>query len=69
MQQPCSIFREGNQIIHPECVERLKDQGATMRFYKSSRALKGGEGPEMATVARCMEQKHLHRQRKALQPQ
>eukprot|EP00584_Thalassiosira_punctigera_P000084 CAMPEP_0172534342 /NCGR_PEP_ID=MMETSP1067-20121228/6742_1 /TAXON_ID=265564 ORGANISM="Thalassiosira punctigera, Strain Tpunct2005C2" /NCGR_SAMPLE_ID=MMETSP1067 /ASSEMBLY_ACC=CAM_ASM_000444 /LENGTH=553 /DNA_ID=CAMNT_0013319121 /DNA_START=64 /DNA_END=1725 /DNA_ORIENTATION=- len=54
-----------NPIIHPDCVERLKDQGAAMRFYESSRALKGDEGPEMATVARCMERKHLHHQRKA----
>jgi hypothetical protein len=36
-----------------------------MRFYESSRALKGDEGPEMANVARCMERKHLHHQRKA----
>ena len=35
-----------------------------MRFYESSRSLKGDEGPEMATVARCMERKHLHHQRK-----
>ncbi len=52
-------------VIHPECVEKLKDQGAAMRFYESSRALKGDEGPEMATVARCLERKHLHKQRKA----
>ncbi|KAL7536976.1 hypothetical protein ACHAXR_007515 [Thalassiosira sp. AJA248-18] len=56
---------KGKQIIHPDSVERLNDQGATMRFYESSRALKGDEGPEMATVARCMERKHLHHQRKA----
>lgn len=56
---------KGKQIIHPDSVERLKDQGAAMRFYESSRALKGDEGPEMATVARCMERKHLHHQRKA----
>jgi len=53
------------QVIHPDCVERLNDQGAAMRFYESSRALKGDEGPEMTTVARCMERKHLHHQRKA----
>jgi len=51
--------------IHPECVEKLQDQGVTMRFYESSRALKGDEGPDMQTVARCMERKHLHKQRKA----
>lgn len=56
---------KGKQLVHPDCVERLKDQGAAMRFYESSRALKGDEGPEMATVARCMERKHLHHQRKA----
>lgn len=56
---------KGKQIIHPEGVERLNDQGAAMRFYESSRALKGDEGPEMSTVARCMERKHLHQQRKA----
>mmetsp|Transcript_11369 Transcript_11369/g.20936 ORF Transcript_11369/g.20936 Transcript_11369/m.20936 type:complete len:548 (-) Transcript_11369:97-1740(-) len=54
-----------NPVIHPDSVERLKDQGAAMRFYESSRALKGDEGPEMTTVARCMERKHLHHQRKA----
>mmetsp|Transcript_36157 Transcript_36157/g.77981 ORF Transcript_36157/g.77981 Transcript_36157/m.77981 type:complete len:551 (+) Transcript_36157:176-1828(+) len=52
-------------IIHPDSVERLNDQGSAMRFYESTRALKGDEGPEMATVARCMERKHLHHQRKA----
>jgi len=63
--QDTDLDDKGNEIIHPESVERLKDQGATMRFYESSRALKGDEGPEMATVARCMERKHLHHQRKA----
>jgi len=52
-------------VIHPDSVERLTDQGSAMRFYESSRALKGDEGPEMANVARCMERKHLHQQRKA----
>ena len=56
---------EDDKVIHPDSVERLKDQAATMRFYEASRALKGDEGPEMATVARCVERKHLHRQRKA----
>lgn len=54
-----------DQVIHPSSVERLRDQGAAMRFYESSRALKGDEGPEMASVARCVERKHLHQQRKA----
>lgn len=52
-------------IVHPESVEKLQDQAAAMRYYESSRALKGDEGPEMATVARCIERKHLHKQRKA----
>lgn len=52
-------------VIHPEFVQKLKDQGSTMRFYECSRALKGDEGPEMATVARCTEKKLLHKQRKA----
>ena len=52
-------------LIHPDSVERLVDQGTAMRFYESSRALKGDEGSEMATVARCLERKHLHHQRKA----
>lgn len=53
------------QIVHPDSVERLTDLGSAMRFYESSRALKGDEGPEMANVARCMERKHLYQQRKA----
>lgn len=52
-------------VIHPEFVQKLKDQGSTMRFYESSRALKGDEGPDMQTVARCSEKKLLHKQRKA----
>lgn len=53
------------EVIHPECVELLKEQGTAMRFYEASRALKGDEGPEMANVARCAERKHLNKQRKA----
>ena len=53
------------EAIHPESVERLLDQGSTMRFYESSRALKGDEGPEMATVVQYVERKRLHQQRKA----
>lgn len=52
-------------IVHPDNVERLKEQGATMRFYEASRALKGDEGPDMANLARAVERKHLHKQRKA----
>ncbi len=58
-------MEKDGDVIHPEFVQKLKDQGATMRFYESSRALKGDEGPEMATVARCTEKKLLHKQRKA----
>jgi tetratricopeptide (TPR) repeat protein len=54
-----------DEVVHPESVEKLRDQGAAMRFYESSRALKGDEGPEMANVARCLERKYLHKQRKA----
>jgi tetratricopeptide (TPR) repeat protein len=54
-----------NEIVHPESVELLNDQGSAMRFYEASRALKGDEGPEMANVARIQERKHLHKQRKA----
>ncbi len=56
---------DSDKGIHPECVQKLKDQGSTMRFYECSRALKGDEGPEMATVARLTEKKLLHQQRKA----
>lgn len=55
---------ETDDIIHPESVERLKDQAATMKFYEASRALKGDEGPQMEHFARCVERKHLHTQRK-----
>ena len=56
--------REEGAIIHPEYVEPLKDQGAAMRFFESSRALKGDEGLEMGNVARCVERKLLHNRRK-----
>eukprot|EP00970_Alexandrium_tamarense_P003536 scaffold559_cov190-Alexandrium_tamarense.AAC.31 len=62
LEEECSDKR---LVIHPDSVERLIDQGSAMRFYESSRALKGDEGPEMTTVARCLERKHLHHQRKA----
>jgi len=54
-----------NEVVHPECVERLKEQKDAMRFYESSRALKGDEGTDMANLARLVERKHLHQQRKA----
>ena len=50
--------------VHPESVQLLPDQAATMRFYESSRALMGDEGAEMATVAKLMERKLLARQRR-----
>ena len=50
-------------LVHPDGVELLRDQASCMRFYESSRALKGDEGPELAQVVRAMERKHLHQQR------
>lgn len=55
----------GTAIVHPDSVERLLDQGSTMRFYESSRALKGDEGEEMANLVTAVERKRLHKQRKA----
>ncbi len=52
-------------LVHPDSVERLRDQAATMRFYEASRALKGDEGPEMANLAKAVERKRLRDQRKA----
>jgi hypothetical protein len=43
----------------------LRDQASCMRFYESSRALKGDEGIEMSNVVRAVERKHLYTQRKA----
>jgi len=61
------VHRTGrdDEIVHPEFVGILKDQGDAMRFYESSRALKGDEGTDMANLARCVERKHLHKQRMA----
>lgn len=56
---------EVGEPVHPESVELLKDQAATMKFYESSRALKGDEGVDMVNLARALERKHLHKQRKA----
>jgi hypothetical protein len=53
------------EIVHPDSVERLLDQGSTMRFFESSRALKGDEGPEMTNLVTAVERKRLHKQRKA----
>jgi hypothetical protein len=56
-------------LVHPDGVERLLDQAATMRFYEASRALKGDEGVEMANLAKAVERKRLHRQRKSWKKQ
>lgn len=61
----CTEEQEAEGIFHPEYVEPLKDQKSAMRFYESSRALKGDEGEEMAHLARCVERRNLYRQRKA----
>jgi len=54
-----------NGLIHPESVELLKDQASCMRFYESSRALKGDEGPEMANVVQAVERSRLAKQQNA----
>jgi len=54
-----------SEVVHPDSVELIQDQGSAMRFYEASRALKGDEGPEMANIARIAERQHLHKQRKA----
>lgn len=59
------VHRVQSGPVHPENVELLKDQSSTMRFYEASRALKGDEGQDMANLARALERKHLHKQRKA----
>ena len=61
----CATEMKKGDPVHPESVERLHDQGATMKFYESSRALKGDEGPEMTKLVRAVERKRLHKQRKA----
>ena len=54
-----------NDVVHPDSVELLPDQGSTMKFYESSRALKGDEGPEMTNLVLAVERKRLYQQRKA----
>jgi len=56
---------EDDGVVHPESVEQLRDQASAMRFYETSRALKGDEGEDMANVARAVARQHLHKQRKA----
>lgn len=53
------------EVVHPESVEPLRDLASCMKFYESSRALKGDEGEDMAAVVRAVERKHLYRQQKA----
>ena len=53
------------EVVHPDSVERLTDQGSTMRFYEAARALKGDEGEDMVALATAVERKRLHKQRKA----
>ena len=53
------------EVVHPDSVELLQDQGSTMKFYESSRALKGDEGPEMTNLVLAVERQRLHKQRKA----
>lgn len=52
-------------IYHPESVEPIEDLSSAIRFYESSRALRGDEGLEMENLARAVERKHLFEQRKA----
>lgn len=56
---------DGDQLVHPEFVAKLKDQGEAMRFYESSRGLMGDEGADMAEVVKAVERKQLYKQRKA----
>jgi hypothetical protein len=60
---------DDDRVFHPEEVELLRDQASCMRFYESSRALKGDEGIEMSNVVRAVERKHLYQQRKAWKKQ
>ncbi|OEU08112.1 hypothetical protein FRACYDRAFT_229304 [Fragilariopsis cylindrus CCMP1102] len=53
-----------NGIIHPEQVELLTDLSSTMKYYESSRALKGDEGPDIMKVVELLERKRLKKQRK-----
>lgn len=56
---------DGDELVHPEFVTKLKEQGEAMRFYESSRALMGDEGADMANVVKAVERKNLYMQRKA----
>ena len=56
-------------LVHPESVELLVDQGSCMKYYESSRALKGDEGIEIENIVRIVERKHLYKQRRAWKKQ
>ena len=56
-------------LVHPESVELLMDQGSCMKYYESSRALKGDEGIEIENLVRIVERRHLYKQRKAWKKQ
>jgi hypothetical protein len=60
-----NVSADPKEVVHPDSVELLPDQGSTMKFYESSRALKGDEGPEMMNLVVAVERKRLHQQRKA----
>lgn len=60
-----NVSGDPNDVVHPDSVELLRDQGSTMKFYESSRALKGDEGPEMTNLVLAVERKRLYQQRKA----
>lgn len=59
---PPEDYKKG-AVIHPDNVEPLLDQAATMRFYEATRALKGDEGPDIMRVAELVERKRLRKQR------
>lgn len=60
-----NLSGDAEDVVHPESVELLTDQGSTMKFYESSRALKGDEGPDMVNLVQAVERKRLYKQRKA----
>ena len=57
--------QDDNGLVHPDCVQVLKDQSSCMRFYEACRALRGDEGEDIGNVVRAVERRNLYRQRKA----
>jgi len=57
------VDNDENIIHHPEQVERLYDLSSTMKYYESSRALKGDEGVDIMKVVELIERKRLKKQR------